>query len=198
MSFLVNLLPDIRQAKIRAKKRRQLAIGIAVSTWVVCGGVVVLLLVYMTGQKVVIANYTKSIADNKVELEKIPGIGDAYTAEQHLAALPGLYAKRVYLTKFFDIYTQVDPTEVTVGSMNIDVRNQLVVSGSAKTYAAVAKLARALEAANTKVVKNPPTTSSAPYFSNITIANTNTIDAAHGVSFTISATLDSGVLSGSN
>lgn len=199
MSILINLLPDLRQAKLREHRRRQLVAGVSVMIWVVCGGALVLMSLYVAGQKVIISNYTNSINNEKRQLQAVPNLLDAYTAQQHLAALPGLYAQRVYVTKFFDAYSQADPQDVTLNSLTVDSSNNLSVVGSGKTYASVAKLARALAASNVTVGTGAQAANT-PYFTNVQIAsvkNAGTGAGVNAVQFSISATLQSGVTSGS-
>jgi Tfp pilus assembly protein PilN len=200
VSILINLLPDMRQAKLRERRRRQLVAGVSVMIWAVCGAIIVFMSLYVAAQKVIINNATNSINSEKKQLSDVPNIIDAYTAEQHLASLPGLYSQRVYMTKFFDAYTQANPQDVTLNSMNVDQSNLLTVNGSGKSYAAVAKLARALEAANVKV-GNGAQASNTPYFTNVHIMNVQNSGAGtnskSGVQFSIEATLQSGVTSGS-
>jgi Tfp pilus assembly protein PilN len=194
MSILVNLLPDLRQAKLREKRRRQLVAGVSVTIWTVCGAALVLMSVYVAGQKVIINNYTTSINSQKQQLQGVPNLLDAYTSEQHLAALPGLYAQRVYVTKFFDAYTQADPKDVTLNSMTVDASNSLTAMGTGKNYAAVAKLARALSASNVTIGTGAQASNS-PFFSNVQISSVSG-NAGKGVNFTIRATLQTGATSG--
>jgi Tfp pilus assembly protein PilN len=200
MGILINLLPDLRQAKLRERRRLQLVAGVSVMIWVVCGAVIVLMSLYVAGQKVIINNLTNSINSEKRQLSEVPNLIEAFTAEQHLASLPGLYSQRVFMTKFFDAYTQANPQDVTLNSMAVDQSNMLTVSGSGKNYAAVAKLARALEAANVKVGSGAKATN-APYFTNVQIVTVRNSGAGAnnktGVQFSIEASLQSGVTSGS-
>lgn len=190
MSILVNMLPDVRQAKLREHRRRQLASGIAVMIWVVCGITVVLLLVIMAGQNVAINLVSKDIQSKTDELKQVTGLIDALTAEQHLAALPGLYGQRVYMTKFLDAYQQADPSAISIGSLQVDPTNTLSVTGKAKSYADVAKLDRALEASNVRVGTSAALTNS-PYFNNVSITSVSRTQDT--VAFTIKATLSGGV-----
>jgi Tfp pilus assembly protein PilN len=190
MSIVVNLLPDVRQAKLREHRRRQLASGLAVMIWVVCGVALVLMLVIITGQKVAINLATKDIQDKTSQLKQVTGLTDALTAEQHLAALPGLYGQRVYMTKFFDAYQQADPKTISISAMNIDPTNVLTVVGTSGTMAEIAKLDRALEGSNVKVGTSAAPTNS-PYFSNVSISSDSR--AGNKVNFTIKATLSGGI-----
>jgi Tfp pilus assembly protein PilN len=194
VSILINLLPDTRQAKLKERHRRQLVGGVSVLVWAVCGGIVALMTIYQLGQAAVIAGHTKSIKENTKELEAIPNLLDALTAQQHSASLPSLYAKRVYMTKFFDAYTEANPSEVRLNSLGIDTANTLIVNGVGRSYAAVAKLARTLEASNVKVGPNAASTNP-PYFTSVTI--TSVASSNQGVSFTINAAIDPGVTSAS-
>jgi Tfp pilus assembly protein PilN len=195
MSILINLLPDIRQAKLRDRHRRQLATGLSVALWGVCGGVLVLMTLYVAGQKVVINSLSSNITTMENQLQAIPGLTDALTGQQHLASLPSLYGQRVYLSKFFQAYTASDPSSVTLGSMDIDNSNNLVVNGTADTYASVAKLARALEESNVSIGTGAAA-SNTPYFSNVNITSVGS--ATGGIGFSLSAVLGTGVVSGSN
>ena len=96
------------------------------------------------------------------------------------------------MTKFFESYTRSDPTDVTLNSLNVDTSNTLTVQGQGKTYASVAKLARALAAASaTGVSSSAP---SQPYFTNVQITQVGG-NSGKGVTFSIAATLQSGATS---
>lgn len=191
MSAMINLLPDIRQAKLREKRRRQVMSGVAIATWVVCGVIVLALSLATAAEKVLISASTKS-AKNKIEqLQNVPGIIEALTAQEHLAALPGLYSQRVYMTKFFKALSESDPSDMTLSSLSIDGLNQLTVTGAARSYSSVAKLARALNLSNVSVGTGAAPTNS-PYFTNVNITEV-TKGSTQGVSFTIQATMQPGV-----
>jgi hypothetical protein len=196
MSISINLLPDLRQAKLRVRRRRQMALGISVLVWAICGGSVVVLFLYNAGQKGLIALHDRSIADNKAKLESVEGLTDALTAQQHLAALPALYSERVLYTKFFEAYTQGDPLDITLDTLMVDEQNTLQVNGTGKTFAAVAKLARALETLNVTLGDNAAPANT-PYFSSVEIASTENTPGK-GVVFTLSAIVASEVLRASN
>ncbi|HEY2004235.1 MAG TPA: PilN domain-containing protein [Candidatus Saccharimonadia bacterium] len=195
MSILINLLPDVRQAKLRERRRKQMASGIAVMVWVICGGVVVLLSVYVAGQKVAINVLSGSIKDKESKLQSISGLPDALNAEEHLASLGNLYSKRVYMTKFFDAYQQADPQDAVLNSLTVDASNTMTVTGEAKTYADVAKLDRALAASNVQVGTNAKA-SNQPYFTNVNISSVNA--DSKGVGYTITAVMASGATGGGN
>lgn len=193
MAVLVNLLPDTRQVKLRERHRRQLFTGVAVMIWIVCGGVIGLLVLYSTSQKLLIANLSNEIKAKQQQLQDIEGLPEALTAQQHLASLPGLYSQRAYLTKFFTAYVEANPAQVSLSSLAIDTNNQMTVNGTASSYAAAAKLARALEAANVSVGKDAATNNE-PYFTDVNIQSATRSNDK--VTFTLIAMLGAGVISG--
>jgi Tfp pilus assembly protein PilN len=195
VSILINLLPDTRQAKLRERRRRQMVGGVSVLVWAICGGIVALMSIYEVGQKAVIAGYSKDINDKTAKLRAVPDLLDALTAQQHTASLSSLYDKRVYMTKFFQAYTEANPSEVTLNTLAVDNQNIITVNGIGKSYAAIAKLARALAADNVEVGSNAAPSNS-PYFTGVAISGLSA--SAQGVAFTIHANLDSGVTSGNS
>lgn len=195
MSILINLLPDIRQAKLRERHRRQLFTGISLVVWAVCGGIVVLLGIYTAGETVVIHSLSSKITSRENQLEGISGLTTALTAEQHLASLPSLYEQRVYLSQFFKAYTSADPSSVSLNALTIDSSNNVTVTGTASTYTAVATLARAMEDSNVNFGTGA-SSSNTPYFTDVNIVNSGSSSA--GISFTIEAVIGAEVVSGSN
>ncbi len=194
MSIMINLLPDTRQIKQRNLQRRKLVTGIGVLVWAVCGGAIVLLMLTVISEGVKISTLNTSIAEKKSKLEREPGLIDALTTQAHLAALPGLYGQRVYLTKFFQAYSKANPQDVALTALNVNSDNTLTLTGSAKAYASVAKLVRALE---DQPESATATASDAPKaFSNINISSVGQTGGA--VSFTINAAFTQGVVTSGN
>jgi Tfp pilus assembly protein PilN len=191
--ILVNLLPDLRQAKLREQRRRQLVSGIAVLIWAVCGGVVVLMALYAVGQSAFISNATHQIQNKEDDLKSMPDLIPALTAQQHLNSLSTLYGQRVYLSKFFEAYQEADPQSTTINALSVDESNVLTVTGQSPTYAEVAKVARALEASNVRVGVGAAA-ANAPYFTGVQITTVSSPRKGE-VDFTLTASLSSGVVS---
>lgn len=195
MNVMINLLPDIRLAKQRERTRRQLFTGVSL---LICGvgiGVVVILFLTTASQKLIIATLSSNITAKTKTLQDTPDLIDALTAQEHSAALPTLYSNRVYFTKFFAAYIQASPTDVQISSLSCDPLNAVAITGTAKSYASVAKLAKALAALNVSVGTGA-NTSNAPYFTNVVI---QTVALSSGkVSFTINTTASTEVTHGNN
>lgn len=192
MGIVINLLPDLRQAKLREQRRRQFAVGIAISVWVVCVASILLMFLYSAGQKLSITIHDKNIAATTDKLNQVTGLTDALTAQQHLNSLGTLYSNRVLFTQFFDAYQASSPADIALDTLKVDADNLLVVDGTAKSFAAIAKLQRALEQSHVTVGPSAAASNS-PYFSAVNIksaVNTN----GKGIVFNINAKVSPEVL----
>jgi hypothetical protein len=187
VSVLVNLLPDVRQAKLREHRRRQLVSGVSILVWIVSGSVVALLTLYTVGQKAVIYTTTNDIQKNETNLKNISQLPAALTASAQAAALPSLYSQRTFMSKFFAVYEQASPTDITLNAMTTDNQNNLTISGSGPSYAEIAKLARALAASNVNVGTGAAT-GNTPYFNTVNI--TSVSETGNQVDFTITGVID--------
>ena len=193
MGVLINLLPDIKQAKQRESQRRQMAIAVSFFVWMLCGGVVLVMFLYSAGQGVRITVLNRQIQERKEALEGTQGLMTALNAQQHVAALGPLYTNRVLFTKFFEAYVTASPLDVTIEALTVNDQNVLVVTGTAKTFSAVAKLQRSMSrVSNSCVCTDVPNSA---YFSSVNIP-TATSSGNSGVKFIINGVVSQEVLSG--
>jgi len=193
MSIVINLLPDLRQKRLLEQRQRRLATVIAIMVSSISAGLLLLLFIFSVGQKVIIDNLSKDITSKEQAISSTKDVINALTAQQNLAILPSVWRQRVYLTKFFDAYVQVNPTDVTLNSLSISSGNVLQVTGRAGSYKSVSKLAEAMMQENVTFGKNAKTTN-LPYFNNVNIQSVNSSD--NGSSFNITASLSSETVSG--
>ena len=187
MSVRLNLLPDLRQQRLKDKQRRQTVTAVAIGVCVVAGGITILLALYDGALKINVAQLSSKIKDKQSQLTSITNLIPALTAQQNLAALPGLYKQRVYYTKFFTAYDQVAPNDITLGNLGVDANNQLKVSGVASSYTSVAKLAEAMAANKVSLDGG----AAKPYFGNVQILDTSRGSGTQ-VTFNITATVAGG------
>ncbi len=148
MAVLINLLPDVRIAKEKAAHQRQMAISI--STLVTAGsvGLIVLLLLINGALSFRISQLTNDIKADQSKLEATQGLKDAFTAQQHLAALPALYDQRVKATKLLTVLAADSPSQFSLSSMSTDEAGAIKISGTARSYATIQKFATAVEKSN--------------------------------------------------
>lgn len=195
MTVRLNLLPDLRQQRLRDQRRRQSATLMAIIVCVVAGGITLVLALYNGAQKFNISSVSNKISADKSQLVGISGLTNALTSEQALASLQSLYGKRVFLTKFFDAYGQLTPSDVALNSLKLSGPNTLEVNGQADSYATVAKLVAAMQAENVTIGPNA-STGNTPYFSDIQVSVESRSSGSVLSSFSLSATMAAGVTSG--
>ncbi|MBW3538209.1 PilN domain-containing protein [Candidatus Parcubacteria bacterium] len=194
MTAKINLLPDIRQAKVRARQQRRLAAGIGTMVCTLSIGAVVVLALVMAAQKLRLAALQNSINASQNQLQSESNLKDMLTVQQHLAALPGLYDQRAYITRFLDTLVSVSPTQFAVSSLEIDAQNNLKFTGQAQNYNLVTKFTQALEASN--LTLGPAASpSNPPHFTNVNISSVS-LDSDNKVAFSLSATMAPQVTNG--
>ncbi len=179
MAAAINLLPDIRLAKLRARRNRHLAVGVATIVCVISASVVLLLLLLIGAQNIRLAQINNNIKNKQAELDQITNLADIVTLQQHLDSLPGLYNSRIHLSRFFKVLVAVSPKELTVSKLELDSLNTLKVSGQSRNFATVNKLVKALEAS---------TQDGRPNFDNIVLESL-TNESVNKAAFTLTATM---------
>lgn len=200
MSVTINLLPHVRQEKVDAKRQRQLATVVGTVVCAVGLGAVAILFLVVQGQNLRVALLQKDINSRKAQLEAkenapSPNLVDEVTAQQHLAALPGLYSQRLYLTKLFSILQTFSPRDISLGGVNIQ-QSTLTMDVTAGSYETARKLSEAMEEAGVTVGQT--STTPTPYFTNVQVSGVAASAQSKGrVTFTITATLAPEATSGS-
>jgi len=180
MSVTINLLPDIRQARLRDQRLRRTVTSLVILVWSVAGGAVLLLFLFSVGQKAANDSLTKQIAAKEAQLQSTDGLLEALTAQQHLAALPSAWKQRVFLTNFFKVYSESNPNDVDLKGLAVTNTNQLNVNGVTNSYQNVTKLAKAMEASSS--------------FTDVAIQSA--VLSETGISFTLTAGLPTEVTNG--
>ncbi len=185
MSAKINLLPDLRQAKLQDKQHRQVAITIALISVVATAGLLLLGFLIIQGQNLRIKALTSSIADKKKEVAAKPDIKNILSTQGRLDHLPGLYSQRVYATELAKILSSAEPKDVAFSSLTVTT-NKLTLGASGRSYLAAAKIARSLE-----TVKDSSGTN---YFTDVQLSAVSL--AGNTSAFSISATINPGASDG--
>lgn len=194
MTALINLLPDVRQAKLKDERRRRLTTGISATIGVVSIGVIAVLFLFIQGQFLKIKSLTAEISDHQAAISQIPDLEDILTTQQHLDSLPSLYSQRVYLTKFYTLLGTISPKDLALQSIALDGKNSLKFSVRARNYFIAAKFAKALEASNVTLGFGAKESNNA-HFTNVQLeAVSAEIDGK--VTFAITATMGTEVTNG--
>lgn len=198
MAILINLLPDVKQERLRVQKHRRFAVGLSVLVIALALAVPILLLVAKGTQAVLTARTQDSIDKKIQELQNTPDLADILTTQAHLKSLPALYSQRLLPTRFFDAIPATLPTSVRLSGVEMDLSGSAKFTGYGDNYAAVQKFVAALEAANSlanqsasEQQQQPP----AKLFSRVQLDSVSSDLATGDVLFIISSSFDPGVLS---
>jgi Tfp pilus assembly protein PilN len=193
VSITINLLPDLRQTRLREQRQRRLVTVITIMVVSISAGLVLLLFVFNIGQKVITDNLSKDITSKEKKLQNTASLVDALTAQQHIQSLPAVWAQRVYFTKFFDAYSQVNPNAVVLNSLSVTPDNLVTIGGNASSYKDVSQLADAMSAENV-TLGTGASTSNPPYFVNVQIRSITS--SSTGYIFSLTAGISKEVVSG--
>jgi hypothetical protein len=188
MSVAINLLPDVRLARIRAQHMRHLVTGIAVAIWIVVGIIVGGLFLGIGAQKLVLSNVNSQIKTDIGSINATPNLNAALTTQQILENLPGLYGGRVYFSKLMPVITAAMPSTLFVSSVTTTTGNAITISGDANSAYTVDQFYEALKASQ-------QVGSGALNFSNVTINDVSKDDTGK-TSFVLTTTISSGALHG--
>lgn len=149
----VNLLPDVKQNFIKARRLKRLTALIALITAGSALTLFVLLFITVNiWQKQRIKGITNDINRLSTELKAVPDLDRILTVQQQLKSLPDLHAKKPAATRLFTYISQVTPTAVSIAkiSVNFDTKT-FSISGSADKLESINKFVDTLKFTNYKM-----------------------------------------------
>lgn len=179
MSIAINLLPDIRQTRLRDEHLRRLITTLSVLVWAVAVAIVVVLLLLIGAQKLQLNGLNSQIQSRTAEVNAVPNLSKALTIQQVLSSLPSLYGQRTFYSSFLNNISKATPTDVFITSLASDATGLVTMSGTGGSAVSVDKFYQALGAAN---INNP-------YFTGLTLHDVNK-DVGGKATFNITATLN--------
>ncbi len=193
MAVSINLLPDVRQARIRDAERRQLLSIVLVGTLVLCGLVAGGLFAVTTAQQSQIKGLSASITDKKAQLTKDPDLIKILTAQQQVSSLDRLLTNKRYVTKVFNILTEISPTakELMLTNLEIDDKNLMKVTVTGRDFLVADRFVKALVASNVKI-GSKAAEGNLPDFTNVQLSTVAT-DTGSRTIFSITMQLADGV-----
>lgn len=141
----INLIPDVKQELLRAKRMRTYVISGAIVTGIVAVGVVVLLALYFFTVQGIRGNLTdNSIASKGRELSQVTDLANMLTVQNQLTALDEMHDSKNINSRVFDVLTAINPAQPNQVSMSL-VR----VDSENKTITIEGQAANGYEAAET-------------------------------------------------
>ena len=180
MSVAINLLPDIRQARLRDEHTRRIVTTLSILVWAVAVAIVIILLLLAGAQKLQLMGLNSDIQSRTAAVHAVPNLSQALTAQQALVTLPGLYSQRTFYSTFLMNVSKLTPTDVYISSLATDATGLMTVSGTGSSAASVDKFFQSLSASN----------AANPYFTGLTlrdVSKDNTGKATFSMTATINA-----------
>jgi Tfp pilus assembly protein PilN len=193
MSVRINLLPDHKQAKIRAARSRQVAAALGTLIISLSLGTVLVLAIISGAQQLRINGLQNDIEEAKGELASIDGLEEAVTAQLHLESLNNLYQTRTHMTQMFKVMETVAPVR-DFGLTQLSLEGgQVTLIGRARTMQIIDKFTKALAAHNVELGQRA-SKSNEPHFTAVELQEAVVGDSDGRVVFTIVATMSDQVV----
>jgi Tfp pilus assembly protein PilN len=187
----INLLPDVKQAYLKAKRQKRYVTFIA--TWVTIGAaslLVLLLLVVQVWQRARLNSLNDSIKTNSSKIMNLTDFDKVLTIQNQLKTLSGLHEQKPAADRLFTYLNQVVPDKsVTISRFTIDFIGAAVeVRGEADNLEAVNKFIDILKFTDYQLTGSETTTRA---FQNVLLSSFSRDDttAAYTVTFTFDPTL---------
>lgn len=133
----VNLIPDVKQELITARRTRSMVVSISIIAMVASGAVVVMLALYVfAGQSVRGVFADNSIKSEYAELEKTKDLANMLTVQNQLEKISETHSNKNISSRLFDVLSVIVPAEpnaVALTSTNMDTEGgMLTIEGQSK------------------------------------------------------------------
>jgi hypothetical protein len=136
-----NLLPDVKQHYIRAKRMKRTAI--VVSILVAASSVFVFVMLFLSVyvfQKKHTDNVNKDIQASVKTLKETRNLNKILTIQNQLNVLPSLHAQKPKISKLDGYLGQITPARLTIGEIEIDFElKTMKITGTAESLELVNK-----------------------------------------------------------
>lgn len=142
-----NLLPDVKQAYIKAKRRKHLIVTSCSSVIGVCLLILALLFGYVNfGQKQHLNALSKDINAQVKNLQDTQDLDKILTVQNQLSVLSSLHDDKPVASRLFTYLTQTTPSEISISKLDVDFQaHTMKVSGSSSTLNNVNQFADTLK-----------------------------------------------------
>ncbi|TAK89030.1 hypothetical protein EPO04_02905 [Patescibacteria group bacterium] len=193
MSARINLAPEVYQKHQSDKRNKRIAASVATITSIAVGGFVLVMLLILGAQKGAIALASNDIKSKQNEINNIPDLKKAVTAQYHLNSWEELVSKKVRISRFFAILEEFQPQGIRIAQIELSGTTLLKINGESRNYALVDKMVKAFEAANIEIGPNASSTNN-PLFTQVTVNSASEEDGK--ISFELTAQLAEEVTNG--
>lgn len=190
-----NLLPDVKQEYVNARRTKQLVVLISFVVSAVALGIMLLLLLTVdVVQKKSLHDANNDIQRYSTQLKAVPDLNKILTVQNQLNTLPGLHDKKPVVSRIFGFLSQLTPNTASINTLNTDfTANTMTLSGQATTIDQVNVYVDTLKATTyTTDASNKPQKA----FSSVVLSGFG-VDSSHAT-YSLSLTFDPTIFSNLN
>lgn len=149
----INLLPDVKQQLISARRTRNTVISISILAAMIAGGIVALMLILLGVQATRNGIADSDIKKEFAKLSAVDDLSDMVTIQNQLTKINGLNDNKSMDSRVFAVLQVINPAEPNnVQFTNVTItpeENKLVLEGKTASYSALEALEKTIH--NTKL-----------------------------------------------
>lgn len=136
-----NLLPDVKQEYIKAKRQKHSVIIISLLT--AAGSLFIFVMLFLTVhvfQKFHLNSLNDSIQTNTKKLQDVTDLNKILTIQNQLDSLPKLHDQKPVTSRLFGFLGQITPAQVSIGKVDVDYGTKTInLTGTADSLGTVNK-----------------------------------------------------------
>lgn len=172
----INLIPDIKQDLIKARRVRTVVISSAITVGVIAVGIVALLAVYLFGIQTLRSTLAdNSIKDNEAKLRQVPDLANILTIQSQLASISSLHDNKTMSSRLYELLTIInpaDPNKVTFSRVTVDTKDKTIrLEGQAASGFIAADVLKKTILSTTLNYSQKNTTKKEPLTDSVSISN---------------------------
>lgn len=142
-----NLLPDVKNEYLKARRSKRLVIVGAMGIAGVSLAIMILLFLGVSlFQKKHLSDLSRDIKTDSQKLQATPDLNKILTIQNQLRSLPNLHAQKPVASRLFGYLTQITPGQVSISNLDIDFdAHTMDVKGSADSISTINKFVDTLK-----------------------------------------------------
>lgn len=171
----LNLLPDIKQEFVRARRTKRLVIASSIAlTSISLIIFIVLLLIVDVVQKQDLSNIGKDISTYSSQLRGTTNLNQILTVQNQLKSLPALNAQKPATLRLFGYINQLTPIKVDITNLDIDYTlYKITINGNADSADTINTFVDTLKFTTYTAQASDGTKTTAKAFANVVLSSFN-------------------------
>ena len=142
-----NLLPDVKQQYIKARRQKHTVIVVSLMT--AATSLFIFVMLFLTVhlfQKQTMKNLESDIAASSTNLKGVKDLDKILTIQNQLKSLPDLHDNKPVTSRLFTYLTQLTPAQVSIAEVDLDFNEKTMsISGTADSLSTVNKFVDTLK-----------------------------------------------------